>query len=565
MNVKKSVILAIVVVFGISPFLPSADAGSVVDSQQLMSEASWNYDTYTVQRLSFKDVDGPYKRSGVVFVSKQDEGCADLCDTSDITVIRDGEYVDIQGVNSSIKNQLWHTAQDERFIYYTPSKTSNKWFSVSEYDSINQSFTDLFDFERSDNQIKLITLTTDGDRIYSSVLEKDEQNLNTEVSVSINDYKTGYLRKNIAEKLTARWQEVVDSKGSLILVKFQFEGDYEQLWLVDESARTMKEIPDTWTEPGADIVAPHFMSDGTVRYFKNFRIFTYKDGVDKKPKSIGGAYLSWFADHENNIQIVGDKMAWVDSANVLYLSDITGTTNFGKIFGTKFTLHEDGIYFQSINQYKGYDFNSKSWSVYNYLVTDKYDDVLIGSDASDYVWYENLSTGVILKVGYGSNALFTDRDHVLFVGTDSKIYQVTFSSMVNVKANNAHAYKTSSESTVYLVHDNKMWIVPDEVTYLTWFDTWNEVQEVSDNTLSTYKTWYTESGYARFASGTKLKASGNSRVYMVGADNQLHWIISETVANSVFGFGWNKNIINVSPTHLWKYQMGNNVEQASDV
>lgn len=565
MNIRKSLILAIIIAVGINPFLPSSEASGGDTSNKLISEASWNYDTYTVQRLSFKNVDGLYKRSGVIFISNKDEDCVDFCETVDVTVINDGEGVDIKYVNSSITNHLWHKAQDERFIYYTPSNNLNKLVSVNEYKPVNGFTEQLFEFDHADNQIKFITFATDSDRIYSSILEKDEQNLNTEISLSVHDYDSGYFREGITEKLSARWQEVVDAHGSLVLVKFQFEGGYKQLWLVDESSQVMKEIPDTWTEPNSDIIAPHFMSDGTVRYFRNFRVFTYKDGVDEKPQSIGGAYLNWFTDHENNLQIVGDKMAWVDSANVLYLSDITGTTNFGKILGSEFTLHKDGIYFQSFGQYKGYDFNSKSWSTYDYLVTDKYEDVLIGNDASGDIWYENLSTGILLKVGYGSNALFTDRDHALFVGKDSKIYQATFSSMVDVKASNANAYKLASEATVYLVNDNKIWTVPDEATYLTWFDTWDDVQEINNSTLNTYKTWYTESGYARFAPGTKLKVDGNARVYMVGTDNQLHWIVSETVASSIFGTGWSKNIIDVSPTYLWKYKMGSNIEQASDV
>ena len=68
-----------------------------------------------------------------------------------------------------------------------------------------------------------------------------------------------------------------------------------------------------------------------------------------------------------------------------------------------------------------------------------------------------------------------------------------------------------------------------------------------------------------FASGTRVKAIGNPRVYMVGTDGNLHWIVSETVASAIYGSAWNKGIVEVNSTDLWRYVTGKNVDSELSV
>ena len=91
----------------------------------------------------------------------------------------------------------------------------------------------------------------------------------------------------------------------------------------------MEAIPETWTEPGADIIGAHFLSDGSIRFFRNFRLWQFNPQTDAIPVDAGGAHLSWLINPEQAIEIVGDRMAYLDEENGLYVSDLDGVRKFG--------------------------------------------------------------------------------------------------------------------------------------------------------------------------------------------------------------------------------------------
>jgi len=571
---KKSLIAAFAIAVGISPLVPHlfADSGSFSTN---LATAAWDYDYYNVERLDLhEDVSGPSRYADTVFLTQVSELCEfpELCDLVDLTILKDGESLTIEGVDDSITNPFWQTAQDGRFIFRIPSEGDENWGTIYEYDAQTGALTELTDLIRykdlvfHDDGIAFMTFATEGDRIFTSILSEEKETGDVEAQLSVYDYGSDYDRDDFSYQLTAPWQEIVDVHDGIALVRFQFEGGYDQLWLIDQTERTMEAIPDTWTDPGAEIVAPHFISDGTVRFFRNFRLFTYEQGVDETPQEAGGAYLNWFDEAENNVQVVGDRIAWVDYENGLYVSDVRGTSKFGVALNGFFSLTDSTLHFQNLDgEYIGYSFETGVWETNTYHVTDTFEDIRVGIDGNGDVWYENLTNGYLMNVGFGAAPSLTDREHAYWQGADGYVYQVTFSPLLDLERPEVEAFAAYDGSTVYLVSDKKIWNVPNESVYFSWFDSWNDVLRVSDSTIDIYLEGYEDGGELKFAPGTRVKGIGSSRVYVVGNDTKLHWITSETVADEIYGSDWNQDIIEVNDTYLWQYATGSNVAEGDDV
>jgi len=555
MNIKKAFIFVFLLAIAVSPVVQFAKAS---DGQWKTSiaDATWNYDLYRVERLVFgKTVSGPYKFNQAAFVTEQDS----------ITFLKDDSELRVSNVSKRVSSSFWHSAQDDRFVYLVPSIDGKSWATVYEYFADTGVIKTLDTIVRKSDDLNYLTSAVDGTRVYSSILHTDAITKNIENKLVVSDYQTGYKFDDFTWALSAPIQEIVDVKDSLVLTKFQFDGGFKQLLVIDEKARTVTPVPGTWTQPDGDIVGAHFLSDGTIQYFQNYRLYTYKPGVDSVPRESGGANLNWFVDAEDAIQFVGDRMAYIDSENTLYVTNLQGASNFGKALNGKFNLEQDAIYYESLDGNISYTFSTKTWNNQPFLVTDTYQDVMVGTDDSGNIWYKNLKTGKIVNVGFGSNPVLTGRENAYWKGTDGKIYHAEFSPLLDVGDADVQAVKAFGKPTVYIMSGNKMWRVADEVTYFTWFDSWKDVISVSQQTFKVYSDSHTDMGNALYAPGTRVKAVSDPRVYVVGVDGSLHWIVSETVADSIYGPSWNKGIIEVSSVKLWDYSNGTQVNSNKDI
>ena len=565
---KKILILAVAVAIGVSPLLPRvfADSGSWTNT---IASAAWDYDFYRVERLALDQVSGPYDFNDAVFVTKPSDSCEyeESCEMVDMTIFQDGEAFQIDGVDQRVSSAFWHTAQDGRFVYLVPSDDGKTWGTVYEYDSTTGTSVKLTDVTVEADDLAFMTFATDGDRVYSGTIHTDEDSGKVESELSVYDYDSGYGRDDFSYQLTAPWQEIVDVQDGLALVKFQFSGGFEQLWLIDQTARTMKAVPETWTQDPGEIIGAHFVSDGSIRYFRNFRLFSYNPETDTAPTDAGGAYLSWFDDVADALQIVGDRMAYIDDEDGLYVSDVRGVSKFGVATNGAFNLDEDAIYFQNMDgDYMGYHFSTKTWETLSFLVTDTYQDIRVGIDSDDNVWYQNLTTGHLLNVGYGNKpVVLSDREHAYWQGADGNIYEVTFSPLLDLARENVEAFSAYNSEGIYLVEDGSMWLIPDPTVYFTWFDSWDDTLEVSQATINVYLETNDYKGDLKLAAGSRVKSDVSNKVYVVGSDGKLHWITSETVADEIYGSDWNKGIIKVTSTYLWKYATGSSVSSTADV
>lgn len=565
---KKTIILTFALAIAVCPLLPKvfADSGAW---KPTVANAAWDYGTYRVERMALdSDAEGPYQFNDAVFVVETAESCQspDTCESVDMTMLKDGKSLEILDATNRVTDAFWHIAQDGRFIYMVSANTGSTWGTVYEYDAVNGTVATLTDLTRASNSLAFMTFATDGDRIYTSTLQKEKVTGDVGSALSVYDYGSGFTRNDFTYQLTAPWQEIVDVYDGLALVKFEFSGGFEQLWLINQTARSMEAIPDTWTENGADILGAHFLSDGSVRYFRNYRLWSYMPGRDETPVDAGGAFLSWFVPAQDAIQINGDRMAYIDDENGLYLSDTSGVRKLGVATDGVFNLTSNALYFQNLEgEYVGYNFVDKTFETRNYHVTDSQDGILVGVDKVGDVWYENTTNGYLLNVGYGGTPMLSDSEHAYWRGVDGNIYEATFSPILDLERPQAQVYSAYGSKAVYLVSGDDMWLVPSPEVYHTWFDSWDKIVRVSPATINAYLHRHDFKGDLKFAAGTRVMTATSPRVYVVGSDYELHWITTETVANEIYGAGWNKGIVVVNDTYLWKYANGVDVDSGDDV
>ena len=490
-NLKKTFILALFVALGVSPLIPSVKATDG-QWQNSVSEASWSYEFYDVDRLvSTKTIGSVSQLNNVVFRFDQAK--------STLEFFKNGNVLMVSGVNQIVPAK-------NRFVYTTTSVTKDSWVTVYEYLPSTGTIQTLYTIPRRTDDLKFTQAMMDGTRLYTSVLHVDQKTKAVESKLSVYDTASTYMYDDFSWNANVPLQEIMDVRDGQVIARFQFSGGFKQLVIIDSTARTVKEIPGTWTEPPGDLLAAHFLSNGSILFFQNYRLYSFDPTVLKTtPVEIKNAHLNWFVKPEQAYQLVGDRMAFIDAENNLSVVAPEGVTKLGKALSGAFFLEENAVHYQTAEGYITYNFLLQHASQRNFRVTDAFDEVVVGVDADAHIWVENTTSGEGVNVGFGTDPVLTDADHVLWKGTDGKLYQATISPLLSL---NQHL----------------------------------------------------PAGTAGFTPGTRVKSQDNARVYVVGNDGKLHWIISETVAFSIFGDNWNRHIVEVPAYVLWNYQSGLDVD-----
>lgn len=549
-NLKRILLAALLVAVGVSPLIPTVKA---TDGQwkEPIAEATWNYDLYRVDRLAgAKWASGSFlELAGVTY----------SLDKTGLTVFQNGSTLFVPEVSQVVFS-------DDHFFYLIPSKDKQSWVTVYEYDRKAMTVQTRFVVPRKQADVNFSHLLVDGNKIYTSVLHIDAVTKAVKSKLSVYDMSTNDAQEDVAWYLLAPMQEIVDVRDGIILAKFQFDGGFKQLILIDVAGRKAREIPGTWTEPASNIVGAHFLSNGLVQYFQSFRAYSFDTTIaNTKPVEYIGTLLNWFVKPEKAFVVEGDRTVFVSPENMLYVMDAQGVSKIGKALDGVFTYENNVASYQSTDGFVTHTFLTGKTKKNHYRVTDTFSDEHIGLDVQGQIWYENTTNSKTLNIGYGSEPQLTDREHALWKGTDGKWYQVTFSPLLDLGQLNVQAVKATDASAVYLMSGDKIWRVPNESVYKTWFDSWSHVIIVSPVTMNLYLQTHTLMGDTGFAPGTRVKSTDNPRVYVVGTDGALHWIVSETVAHSIYGSDWNQGIILMHPQALWAYQMGSNIHSKQEV
>jgi len=115
-------------------------------------------------------------------------------------------------------------------------------------------------------------------------------------------------------------------------------------------------------------------------------------------------------------------------------------------------------------------------------------------------------------------------------------------------------------SVYYYGDDGLRYVFPNDKTYFTWYDDFDDVQWVSDATLATIQI----GGNVTYKPGVKmLKINSDPTVYVVAGGATLKAIDSEEIASALYGSNWNQQIDDVPDGFFGNYEIGSRVEFAS--
>ena len=124
------------------------------------------------------------------------------------------------------------------------------------------------------------------------------------------------------------------------------------------------------------------------------------------------------------------------------------------------------------------------------------------------------------------------------------------------------AIKGESNSAVYwYATDGKRYVFPTEGTYYSWFPDFNNVRTISDSELASI----TIGGNVTYRPGSKMiKITTDPRTYAVSKGGYLRLITSESMAISLYGSNWAKQVHDLPDAFFVNYKMGNTIYSMSD-
>jgi len=561
---KKLVFSVIALAMAVSPFLSvNADNGNW---DAAISAAAWNYGDYRVERIAFaSDAVGPISLGDFALVAEPVDSCKpNDCGVYDVYMLKDGMKRLLTNVPAEAFDAQRFSINDGRFVFVSQIDWKGDHYAVTELDSdgnAGQIVDDVFF-----SGVEDISVIIDGYDTYFTVAHDytGKTSVN-QAGVYLYDAAEGDA-DIIGKHYELRNEQLLDATDGVALIKMEFDSGNKQLWLGDTHnynnlGMTREAISGTWIDPDADIFAGHFVNDNTVEFFMNYVRYTY-DIDSETLTAFDGEYLNWYRDAADSYQVNGGLMAWVDPSDTLYLSVDGVAEEIDTAKDGQFLLEDGRLFYASGLEGKMYDVDSGKTTSLPFAVTDSDgDDVVVGLDAGGNVQYLDMATDRSYELGFGSAPVLSDDMHVYWMGMDGSIYEGTVSLPSAKSVGDVRAVKVLGDNTVYLIVDGERLAVPSEKTYFTWFSSWNDVDTVSASTLSAYE----DGGTATFAPGTKVKLAYDPKVYVVGDDGKLHWLMTETVAYSIFGSTWNKGIVSITQQDLVTNPLGASVSTERDL
>lgn len=552
---KKIMTFAVAVITALSPMtsVVRADSGAWSATQ---ASAAWSYDGYRVEKLSFgSDAIGPLSLGDYVIVAEP----ADASGRYNVTVFKDGMSLEIANVPSEAIDEERYFENGERFIYADASDLEENYWNIVEVDLETGEEIILVPDIFIDG-VEDISLLADGNQYYlNTSLNFNNHNGYTNAIISVYDPKTGK-----AEVVTNHWiaerDEMQDVQDGVVLSKIVFDSGYKQLWTYDlnEDPIRAEAVADTWTPANEDIVGAHFRDDGTIEYFRMYQRYVSNGDTTAAQND----FLSWYRDASDVMQIMNGRLAWLDSQDVLRVSDENGAKNFGVIgYPNTFRLEEGRVFYATGIAGAVYDFATGKTVSLPFAVSDSSGNEVVGTDALGSVWHMNLETENTLKLGIGTDVVLSDESHAYWQGVDGGIYEATILPAAATSFEDVDAVKVAGNSAVYLIRNNKAYGMANEKIYFSWFDSWNDVKTVTQAEFSDYDL----AGTAAYAPGTKMKLAGDPKVYVVGEGGELHWITTQTVAYNIYGETWNRDIVDITLQDLTGLTFGDQILTERDI
>ncbi|MFH1631753.1 MAG: hypothetical protein ABIA47_01870 [bacterium] len=110
-----------------------------------------------------------------------------------------------------------------------------------------------------------------------------------------------------------------------------------------------------------------------------------------------------------------------------------------------------------------------------------------------------------------------------------------------------------TDAVYELQDDGTRWVFPNDATFFTWYDDFDDVGSVSCKNISRYPL----SGVVTYAPGSRLvKIQTDPKVYAVANGGVLNWIQTEADARNRYGANWNSLVDDVSVGFWPLYTIG---------
>ncbi len=118
----------------------------------------------------------------------------------------------------------------------------------------------------------------------------------------------------------------------------------------------------------------------------------------------------------------------------------------------------------------------------------------------------------------------------------------------------------SLSSVYYYGADGLRYVFPNDKTYFTWYQNFNNVKWISDNDLASIQI----GGNVTYKPGVKMiKINSDPKVYAVSTGGTLRALTSESIAASLYGNTWNKKIDDVADGLFSNYKIGSVIDLTS--
>ncbi|MBI4458076.1 fibrobacter succinogenes major paralogous domain-containing protein [Candidatus Uhrbacteria bacterium] len=113
----------------------------------------------------------------------------------------------------------------------------------------------------------------------------------------------------------------------------------------------------------------------------------------------------------------------------------------------------------------------------------------------------------------------------------------------------------------YLAADGKRYVFPNASVFKSWFIDYTDVYALTDDQLFGLPL----GGNITYRPGIKMvKIETDPKVYAVAPNGVLRWVVSEKIAEQLYGFDWNKKIDDVPDVFFINYSFGSDIHSASD-
>lgn len=148
-----------------------------------------------------------------------------------------------------------------------------------------------------------------------------------------------------------------------------------------------------------------------------------------------------------------------------------------------------------------------------------------------------------------------------FVFSISALSPATASAMTSVDDLSAgDLIRGESFSAVYYYGaDGYRYVFPNDKTYFTWYEDFEDVKWISDADMTTIQI----GGNVTYKPGVKMiKITSDSKTYAVSENGTLRWVSSEEVAIDLYGNDWNTQIDDVPDAFFGNYNIGQEIEES---